>query len=120
MLECPACSARLEHYGIAAELIDPNLHRRARAQAGIEKHQRHRLSCERLRLIVTALKPQRRFEQLLDLLATHVNRADHPCKSVAKTNLSTCSSWRHNGGNNLSTFGLLDVPVMIFCSSNAL
>src|SRR5215510_4671743 len=109
MLECPACSTWLEHNGIAAKLVDPNLHRRARAQTGIEKHQRHRLSRQRFRMIVTALKPQRRFEQPLDLLATHVYRADHPCKSVAKTNISTCSSWRHSGGNNLSTFGLLDV-----------
>src|SRR6185369_7374456 len=99
---------------------DPNLHRRARAQARIEKHERHRLSRQRLRLIVAALKPQRRFEQLLDLLACHADRADHPCTSVAKTNWSTCSSVKHNGGNNLSTFGLLDVPVMIFRSSKCL
>jgi hypothetical protein len=48
MLESPARSAWLEHDGISAEFINSDLHRRTRAQAGIEEHERHRLPSERL------------------------------------------------------------------------
>ena len=63
MLERPTRSAGLEHDRVAAEFINADLHRRARAQTRIEKHQRHRLARQRLRAIVAALEPQRRLDQ---------------------------------------------------------
>ena len=40
MFQRPTSAARLEHDRISAQFVNPNLHRRARAQAGIEKDQR--------------------------------------------------------------------------------
>jgi len=42
MFQRPARSARLEHDGVSAQLLNPDLHRRARAQTGIEEDQRDR------------------------------------------------------------------------------
>src|SRR5215213_2315666 len=58
VLESPTRSARLEYDGIPAELINSDLHRRTRAQAGIEEHEGHRLSCERLGKVVARLESQ--------------------------------------------------------------
>src|SRR2546427_9734014 len=58
MLECPTGSARFEHNGISAKLRNPDLHRRARSQAGIEKNQRHRAPGQRS-IMLPAFEPQR-------------------------------------------------------------
>ncbi len=41
MFQRPARAARFEDYCISTQFVDADLHRRARAQAGIEEHQRH-------------------------------------------------------------------------------
>src|SRR6185369_6289691 len=85
MFECPTRSARLEHNCIAAEFVNPDLHRRACAQAGIEEHERHGFPRERLRVFIATLESHCRLDQLLELLARHTDRVQQ-MHSSASTN----------------------------------
>ena len=67
--ECPTGAARFEHNAISAEVIDANLHRRARAQARVEEHQRDRFPGQRLRRDLSPmLELQRRVDQTVQLI----------------------------------------------------
>ena len=56
MFQCPTRPTGFQHDRVSAQLINPDLHRRARAQTGIEEDQRDRASRQRLGLIVAVFE----------------------------------------------------------------
>src|SRR6267378_6649158 len=57
----PTRTARLQYYCVAAQLVNADLHRRARAQAGIEKDQRDRTSSYWFRSVLVAFESRSGF-----------------------------------------------------------
>src|SRR5260370_30709541 len=69
MLERPTGSARLKDNCIATQFINTNLHRRSRAETGIEKYQSNGSPAEQVGACIGMLQFQRPINESFKLLA---------------------------------------------------